>query len=306
MLSPSIKLLFFCGISLVLPFSWAYALQPDLLHNVFMFENTLRRDGTFDEAKSIVYMSSGCTGFFVKNKNNKPYIMTARHCYNYNFTQQCQKGLIYLYAISEDHTPHIGRCQNIIASSALDDAVIFEAQFEKEFYPPLDSYSLAGTEAPTCSKAELIGFPADPERQGRFTVSENCWTQPSDSLHAEYMFTDPDKEQEAIEDTRKYWEENPDLLAQLTSLSIKPGYHNCSVYGGNSGGPLKLAGQKIAIGLPFQYLHVEGTLFSADAHTVYESLDEFVNRHHSTLKQHGISIVDQYKVETVKECGINI
>lgn len=286
--------------------SQTYAQYSDLIHPVFMFENTVRRDGTFEEAQSIVYMNSGCTGFFIKNKNNKPYIMTARHCYNYNFENECQRGLIYLYTVGKDRKARVGKCQKVIASSKLDDAVIFEAEFEADFKFPNTAYSLVGKEVPSCSKVELIGFPSDPQRQGRLTVSENCWTQPGNTHHADQMFNDPSKEQESAEDLREFWAQNPELLNQLTSLSIHPGYYNCSVYGGNSGGPLKLKDQQIAIGLPFQYLHVEGVVFPRSSYTVYESLAGFVNRHYTVLESKGISIAEEFQVETVFECGIEI
>ena len=60
-------------------------------------------------------------------------------------------------------------------------------------------------------------------RRGRLTVTENCWVIDGDE---------------------------PSPHADLLDRSA---LHNCSTYGGNSGGPMIAEGTRIAVGLPFTY-----------------------------------------------------
>lgn len=66
----------------------------------------------------------------------------------------------------------------------------------------------------------------DPEtaRHGRLTTTENCWT---------------------LGGTVKSPHNNILDVSQ---------YHNCTTYGGNSGGPMYIEGTRVVIGLPFTYI----------------------------------------------------
>src|SRR6476469_626328 len=69
-----------------------------------MFENAIRSSGRPGEGAGIVHLSipsaNGgkfqCTAFFVKNRDNKPYLMTARHCSMFQLAKSCKAGVVTL------------------------------------------------------------------------------------------------------------------------------------------------------------------------------------------------------------------
>lgn len=282
-------------------FLYAYSRDDVTVHLAHMFENSTRRDLTSEELQPLIYFKSGCTGFFLQNTHNKAFIMTARHCYKLDFTNKCNNGEVQFFARQNNQWVE-GTCEKVIAASIKDDAVIFEARFQASFTLPLNTYSLAGTEPPACTNVQLMGFPGDSERNRRPTASENCWTQPYFSPHVRKFKLDPKTKSATIADNESYWSHHNEMLKKWSQLDITPGYYNCSVYGGNSGGPLQIAGQQIAIGLPHQYLSTPGVIFPSRYHSVYESLAAFTKSHRNTLKQHEIHIANRYTVTQSRQC----
>lgn len=280
---------------------------PPLVHKVYMFENSTRRDATLEELKPIVYFNSGCAGFFVKNKNNKPYIMTARHCYEFAFEHYCSNDQVLLYSFADSSKVKYGKCKTPIIHSYTDDAVIFEAEFEDDFKVPTESaYRLASKNPPACSKLQLVGFPGDSQRQRLPTVSENCWSQSEHSTPVQDVPQEAETQQKEQESLEEYWDAHPQMLQAMYQLSISQGLHNCSVYGGNSGGPLKIEGQQIAVGLPFQYLAVENVTHPASSGTVYEAFSGFVQKHKALIEHYGIETVENYPTALSFNCGLEI
>jgi len=115
----------------------------------------------------------------------------------------------------------------------------------------------------------MTGHPGDPNRKGRMTSTFNCWTLQS-TIASPYIGT--------------YFN-----LYDTSSL------HNCSTYGGNSGGPLYLEGTNIAIGLPYTYRPHDFNLrdpWDLDTAAYLAQIGDFVTRNRQKLNQAGITIVE--------------
>jgi hypothetical protein len=117
----------------------------------------------------------------------------------------------------------------------------------------------------------MIGYPADEDpqtaRRGKLTTTENCWVLKSS---VPSLYDDPH-------------------LADHSSL------HNCTTYGGNSGGPMYIEGSLDAIGLPFTYAPDDYT--RRDPNDLSTAADlaqmaDFVGTFRSQLTEAGVVISD--------------
>lgn len=277
------------------------ALEEGRAFPIYMFENSNRRGATLDEIRSLVRMSSGCSGFFVKNSKNKNLIMSSRHCYDFEFAEKCLSGGVELFAF-DNHGGALGTCKQVVVSSRESDALIFEVEFSDQFTPPDHQFILAARDPEVCTPLQLKGFPADHHRLGRATVSENCWIQPKFSHHAYFSFSEEakiDALRSAEEVTTTY---SDSFWEAFSDLNMEFGLHNCSVYGGNSGGPLQIFGTQIAIGLPMEYLP-NSDLTADRRHSVrYERMPEFVERHKDALNELGVQITNDFPTAIADGC----
>ncbi len=185
----------------------------------FLSENGLRRNATLAESKNILRVDTGCTAFFIKNTSRLPIVGSARHCFEAEggLEQWCADGGA-LY----DYQNRKATCSEVVASDTDLDVAIFKLKYD---YPVESAYSLATYVPAVGTPMQLIGFPGDEFRKAEATVSENCEITPYSDL---YVST----------------------VGSASDLSIP---HNCSTWGGNSGGPFVVAGTNDVVGLPGSY-----------------------------------------------------
>jgi hypothetical protein len=153
-----------------------------------------------------------------------------------------------------------------VAADRDHDIAVFEANLS---YVPSQSRSfrLAAYEPPIGTRLKMIGYPADddPEtaRHGELTTTENCWIL-SDGLPSPY-----------------------DDLRDRSSL------HNCSTYGGNSGGPMYVEGELDAVGLPFTYVpddYHRRDPWDPETAAYMAQMADFVATHRGELEDAGVLI----------------
>lgn len=107
----------------------------DALNLAAMFENSIRREALPQEKRGIVQITTyfpnrtpgRCTGYFVKNENDRFYIASAQHCTKYDFAKYCNSNNVHVSTAAGNFK---GYCENVIISHEKSDFVIFEARFE--------------------------------------------------------------------------------------------------------------------------------------------------------------------------------
>lgn len=187
------------------------------------FENSKRSIiGSFDPRSKGLVRVNGCTGFFVKNENDRNILVSARHCFAFKAQEWCENGGMATVEFSKQQL----RCQEVVAGDSLHDIVVF--RFEDSIRDRSFDFTLGTFTIQKDMRLAMYGFPADPFNQGRFlTLTENCW------VHLPYSFS------------AYMGDSNNSMNDNFT--------HNCSTYGGNSGGPMVLEGTRIVAGLPNAY-----------------------------------------------------
>jgi hypothetical protein len=257
------------------------------------FANSTRRDPTpIERTRVAKLMSSRCAAFFLENTANKVIVATAKHCFfELSPTDWCSKdghfraGDGYHDGPVTDTTdggdvavtdggkdPNDGWCQHIIASDDTHDIVVFEGKFDGETQHASQgdtTLRLAAYIPATGSPLTMIGFPADQDpataRNGAFTTTESCWT-----------LTD--------------WPD-PSIHTENVAWSDRNLYENCTVYGGNSGGPIYIAGSRDVIGEPSAYANNYARRSPTDVATAapLNIMSDFVALHHQELVSAGIA-----------------
>jgi V8-like Glu-specific endopeptidase len=226
------------------------------------FANSMRRDASASEAKKVAWLG-GCTTFFVENNQGKTYLVTARHCVDHAITTWCSR-----HGRIVDNQGREGECTRVIAADREHDIALYEAQLP---YVPARSstFRLAAYTPGVETRLRMIGYPADddPEtaRRGRLTTTYNCWVL-SDTVSSP-------------------WDDmvDPSLL------------HNCTTYGGNSGGPMYVEGTRDAIGLPFTYVpddYHRRDPWDLDAAAVLAQMSGFVAQFRPQLEAAGVAIAE--------------
>lgn len=266
-----------------------------------MFENAVRRDhDDRSELRPIVKVitrhsetSSGtCTGFFVKNRENKAYIATARHCARYQLTRACEEGRL---TFKTAYSNAAGRCKKVIVEVSDLDMALVEAEF-----PSWNNVQRAvrflqlSEQAPQLNtQLKMVGFPGDPERNGQFTVTENCWITDGRMVElSDYPIAD----QEANRTWRERRPPNPEVTALANQIRGRyAAFNNCSVYGGNSGGPIMIHGTSIALGMPTAYYPQAFTEQPQTRSTSMDTTAMFIESNRTDLERAGVIFAQPYQ-----------
>jgi hypothetical protein len=223
------------------------------------FRNSTRRDVTEEEASKIARMPNGCTAFFVENTQAKTYVGTAKHCVSDNFNRWCAKGYVT--------TPGGEKlvCNQILIEDPRRDIGIFEVSREGAM-PAERTLKLAAYQPDVKTKLVMLGYPADKYRRGALTATENCWVTKSTvrSPHG-------------------------GVASDRSSL------HNCTTYGGNSGGPMISEGTNEVIGLPFTYAPNDYRLRDPEnlgSAAYLAQMADFVEANRKKLDELGVAVQD--------------
>lgn len=185
------------------------------------FENSRRIDAPKNLRAGIAHINTGCAGFFLKNAGNRNFVATARHCFKYNDAAWCAKSDRGIKDVASGSKL---RCKRIVAGDTSHDFIIFEAEASQR--DRSGDFELASFGLEKDMRLEMLGFPADPFAARQLKLSQHCWVNAPTSM-SRYNLAD--------------------VINDETFL------HNCSTYGGNSGGPLFLEGTRIAVGIPDHY-----------------------------------------------------
>jgi hypothetical protein len=232
------------------------------------FENSERRDASAAEASRVARIANiGCAAFFLENTARKVYVATARHCFDFHMDSWCAGGGGVV-----DNDGNQGKCLQIVAADPNHDIAVFESDIPHASSG--DSTLVLASYVPkTGSKLIMTGYPvdSDPEnpRRGKLTTTENCWTL-TGSVESPFIGMDND------------------------ATIDKSARHNCSTYGGNSGGPMYIEGSRDAIGIPFMYQddYTRRSATKIDTASYLALMSDFVGKHKSELDGAGI-VVDQ-------------
>lgn len=200
------------------------------------FENSRRRVATTDETYAIANLN-GCTAFFVQTTRqlqNDTYVVSARHCVDYKATDWCTRG----GKIVDHQTGKVGLCSKVIAAAIDRDIVVFKVSGLTKDNGRL--LKLTGYGAASGMSLKMLGYPVDSivraEGQPGVDViaTEDCWI-------------------------------TADSASNLYKDTIDPSArHNCTTYGGNSGGPILHEGTRDVVGLPISYEPEDGTMHSVN------------------------------------------
>ena len=183
------------------------------------FENSRRVEAPQDEKRGLGRLG-GCTAYFLKNTQDKNFVATARHCFSYNAPNWCPRGVV-----KDEFSGEQIRCKGIAAGDGKHDLIVFE--LEDSTRDRSKDFELASFALAPSMRLEMLGFPGDRFNSSRhLKLTQNCWV---------------------IEPKTRNIYDDPNVVLDQTFT------HNCSTYGGNSGGPMFLEGTRIAVGIPDTY-----------------------------------------------------
>ncbi len=269
----------------------AQTFDPQEMIQVDFFKDSIRRDLLPNETSSMLRLAyfpikneagSYCTAFSIKNSMGQFFVATARHCVSYKAKEACDKKQFTVSPIKGFPFTFAAQCKRLVAANVEDDLFIVEMEiFTAKGNPHpqaeliklrLNSFSLGAYDPPNWFGVKMIGHPSDTIRGGRPTVSENCKIVPNslpstwDSL-SETEKVEANKANERVTAAKKaedlkYAESKaqqqniarPAVIEDMRQkINITSGKFNCSVYAGNSGGPIILQNTNDVVGLPFGY-----------------------------------------------------
>ena len=273
------------------------------------FLNSNRRAISKEEQRYILKatkrnQTSGCTAFWVENSQGRFIIGTARHCYKWVISDACKNDEIRILPDGELAGKFEGRCERLIASSTLHDVALIEIsltdsrgkkvsnkvlQTVRESITPL---RLADYVPNEYDHLKMYGYPGDEERKGRATTSENCWILPKEAqtVWESLDHSNLERRFERYIERARNAPTDPVVARYRASLRQNRLKYNCSVYGGNSGGPIVLEGTRDVVGLPVTYWPELYTKIPEDHGHELEDMKSFVDHHRETLKSFGISL----------------
>jgi hypothetical protein len=201
--------------------SLAYADQIEMFS-----ANSRREIIAKTETKAIGFAKiGGCTGFFVKTSDtNKTFISSSRHCFKYDAPTWCKTGTARIHTTGE-----VLNCLGVAAGTTTHDTILLE--FQNVSRDRSGDFSYTNKMPAKGTRLEMTGYPKDGFLTDRtvdtLISTHNCKIV---AITATNLYTNIP---EVIDD--------------------KVFRHDCSTYGGNSGGPMMIEGTRTIVGIPDQY-----------------------------------------------------
>ncbi len=257
------------------------------------FENSVRRDPTTNELNALIRIENNhCSAFFIKNNQNKLFVGTHNHCAQYELEKYCagnnsKEKIIFKSWAAPDI---VGYCKRVVAKNDYNDFMIVEISYnskkiENRIRKSAVFLRLADFIPPEGTKLKMLGHPADSERQGQPTTTENCSIQnQSRPIGKEYTSDEMATLNKKSVPRTALGEEKRNLFM----LNAEKLGHNCSTYGGNSGGPILVADTDIVIGLPGGYYQIERKL-PAETSIFLETTHGLIDSIRSTIEAEEIT-----------------
>lgn len=144
-------------------------------------------------------------------------MVSARHCFKDSVTTWCNRHGKVLF----NEGSQAGECKRVIAADRRHDIALFEVSLRANAGSH-GSLRLASYAPAQGTRLVMIGYPADADpsnpRRGKITVTDNCWVLRTNVASPHYEYGD------------------------ISAV------HNCSTYGGNSGGPMIREGSRDVVG----------------------------------------------------------
>ena len=260
------------------------------------FDQSERRSPLVTEGRGVVRMqvstpgagSYSCSAFLVDNVGHRPLIATARHCVGYEMGAACDASRLSFFTQGSRVS---GTCARVVAETPTLDMVIVEATFDNwaTIEKSVQFYQLSLQRPRLGTPLEMIGYPADRLREGAFTISKNC----SVNDHSTMLNSDLTPE-ELAEVARLAGAGTPNALAAIV-VHNRVAYHNCTVWGGNSGGPILIAGTKTVLGQPTSYINgAYVNLKSSERAASMSSTADYIDANRATLAAWGVIFAKPY------------
>lgn len=231
-----------------------------------VFSDAKRTTISHAQAPYILRLANQCTAYIIDK--TKLIGVTADHC-NAELNMQLCFGAADIRAQSCPYPATVTKFiedKSTTPQASLDelDYAVFEFQFQGAVPTNMKELKLSGTDA-LLTKAlnekvplALVGYPADSVQNGQLTRSD-CNARLGMQLDAS---ADSKNLINTWETNAKY-KNDPEYAAMRQAclhINTDPGKYrptfiaDCSVYGGNSGGPLKFADYDVVLGMPATYL----------------------------------------------------
>lgn len=284
-------------------------------YHVAFFEQAQRRDPRLTEIKPILKLHNTekntiCTGFFIENESQRFIVGTHNHCASFNFEQICtdsNKSDAIVFTPSVYKTK--GFCKRVIAQSNYNDFIILEVEFPEvdkvQLLKSIQFLKLGFFLPKQSSPLKMIGHPSDQERKTRLTVTENCSVL-STEITAFSFLTEQEKSRlsNGIKNRNRSNEEaikRSNNLAKAEFLG-----HNCTTYGGNSGGPILVAKTKIVVGLPAGFFPGIYRPLPSNSSLRMETTHGFIKETLNILKSEGIILIRDFYFDKITNNPIEI
>jgi len=229
--------------------------------------NTRRETLSKNSPKAIGFVKiGGCTGFFVETSHaTRSFVSSSRHCFEYDAPAWCKTGTAKIHSTGQQI-----KCLGVAAGDETHDTIMFE--FQNISRDRSGDLSYSKTMPPKSTRLEMIGFPKDgyltDSSLDTLITSHNCRVVNPGGTN---IYTSV-----------------PEVIDDEVFL------HDCSTYGGNSGGPMMIEGTLVVVGIPDQYRPGSTPTTDLDAGRNIQGVrvDAFVDDLQSDLLVAGIVLVD--------------